>query len=349
MKVAIVHSDESSRAAIMQSFARDVAARQIELTGVASCEQALELFDVIHPDLMLVHLEAGEESGTMTGRDLCQEIRATEGKRHTGLVFLSDKADSEQRADELSVDMLGLGADDVLYTKVNAEVLLARVRTVLRFKAMTDELRSANHRLKLLSMTDDLTGLPNMRCFNQKFMAAIRRCRDGKTGLAVVMLDLDHFKSVNDTSNHLVGSHVLSTAGKLMRNSGILAESDIIARYGGDEFVMYLPTKDPQVAMAKAEAIRQAIAATVFEHDRVRVQLTASIGVAWTAPGFDGRAEDLIKAADIMLYRSKEFGRNRVSGMILRYPIDFDHISRAHLIDGDASSDDNHVIGLNKV
>ena len=198
-------------------------------------------------------------------------------------------------------------------------------------------------------MTDDLTGLPNMRSFNQRFMTAIRRCRDGKIGLAVVMLDLDHFKSVNDTSNHLVGSYVLATAGKLMRNSGILAEVDVVARYGGDEFVMYIPTKDPHAAIKKAEAIRKVIEATTFSHDGVSIQLTSSIGVSWTAPGFDGRAEDLVKAADLMLYRSKEGGRNRVTGMVLRYPIDFDHISRAHLIDGDASSDDDNVVGLHKV
>ena len=112
---------------------------------------------------------------------------------------------------------------------------------------------------------------------------------------------------------------------------------------------MYIPTKDPHAAIKKAEAIRKVIEATTFSHDGVSIQLTSSIGVSWTAPGFDGRAEDLVKAADLMLYRSKEGGRNRVTGMVLRYPIDFDHISRAHLIDGDASSDDDNVVGLHKV
>jgi len=349
MKVLVVHEQSTMRSAIVGIFAKDIATDQIVVSEVGSCEAALDVFDQLHPDLILVHLECGEANGTMTGRELCQEIRDSEGKRHTGLVFVSDKADSEQAADELAVECLGFGADDVMYTKANPDVILARVKTVLRFKAMTDELRSANHRLKLLSMTDDLTGLPNMRSFNQRFMTAIRRCRDGKNGLAVVMLDLDHFKSVNDTSNHLVGSYVLATAGKIMRSCGVLADVDVLARYGGDEFVMYIPTKDPQEVMKKGEGIRKVIEATTFSHDGVSRQLTCSIGVAWTAPGFDGRAEDLIKAADLMLYRSKENGRNRVSGMILRYPIDFDHISRAHLIDGDTGSDDDNVVGFNKV
>ena len=310
MVLVVADSVARNRDRLSAIFSGRGAAGQFDVRSVATGDAAMEEFSRAHPDLLLINIDVGG----LSARRICEEIRRTEGNRHTGIVFLVSDAAAE---DELAVECLELGADDVIDASAKGAVIAARVKSVLRLKAMTDELRSANHQLRVLSLTDDLTGLPNMRCFNQKFTGAVDDCRVGKSGLAVMMLDLDHFKSVNDTSNHLVGSHVLAELGKAIRQCRALEEKDVVARYGGDEFVTYMPADSLDVARAKAEAVRTAIADTKVSHDGVVVRLTASIGVAWVTPGFRERAEDLIKAADLMLYRSKAAGRNCVSAIEL--------------------------------
>ena len=100
--------------------------------------------------------------------------------------------------------------------------------------------------------------------------------------------------------------------------------------------------------MEKAKALGKLIERTSITYDKWTINVTASIGVAWAPAGFSGSNEDLVKAADAMLYRSKDNGRNRVSGMVLRYPIDFDHIGGTHLVDGDSGSDNNSVPRIHK-
>ncbi len=174
-----------------------------------------------------------------------------------------------------------------------------------------------------------------MRCFNQKFLEAWEK-RDEKpedpantlhrSQLAVIMIDLDHFKNVNDTVNHLMGSYVISEVGKLIHSSGIIGPEDLGARYGGDEFIIFGHAPFLDGISEKAEKLRTLIAQTTFTRDSISIKITGSFGVAWAAPIFKGKAEDLIKAADYMLYRSKENGRNKVSSMILEQPIALDHI-----------------------
>ena len=164
-----------------------------------------------------------------------------------------------------------------------------------------------------------------------------------KPGAAVTMMDLDHFKSVNDSTSHLTGSYVIGATGKLLRDGVWPRKKAWAARYGGDEFIMVCEASDLPTVMNQADHVRRTIATYQYEHDDAQVSITASLGVAWVEPGFAGRAEDIIKAADLMLYRSKEQGRNRVSGMSLRYPVDLDHISRAHLVNGDTRCDDDEL------
>ncbi len=299
-------------------------------------------FDLIqnhHPDLILLdaHFRA------TSAKDICAYVRERDAERHTGIVFLGAASD---RVD-LSVECLEMGADDYFRLDTTDREFLARINAVLRLKAMTDDLRSANHRLHLLSLTDELTGLHNMRSFNQTFAQKIRQVRDGKTGVGVIMIDLDHFKKVNDSANHLVGSYVIGEVGKLIRCSGILGADDCAARYGGDEYVIMIGEGDLAGVMEKSKAIHELIGQAAFLRDGFSVKLTASVGAAWCIAGYAGKDEDVIKAADLMLYQSKRLGRNRINGVELRDPIDLDHISRAHLVDGDSGSDDHYVARVN--
>jgi diguanylate cyclase (GGDEF)-like protein len=166
-------------------------------------------------------------------------------------------------------------------------------------------------------MTDDLTGLANMRSFTEHFSEALRRCRKSKVALGVIMLDIDHFKNVNDTTNHLMGSYVLGAVGQILRTRGALASTDFPARYGGDEFIILSEVESQIELEEKADQLRLLIAQEIFERDGDKVMVTASFGAAFVPPGYAGRGDDLIKAADLMLYYSKNHGRNRVSGVTL--------------------------------
>ena len=334
MKIMVVDSRDVARDELCDLLRANKGAELYELCIARDGEEAMRIFLVEQPDLILIHLEEGSDGG----KDLCGQIRASEGRSHTGIIFLSE---GSMDIDALSVACLEMGADDFLRPGSSSQELMARIKAVLRLKAMTDELRSANHRLRVLSQTDDLTGLANMRAYNQKYSEVVKRCRDGEVSFGVIMLDIDHFKNVNDSSDHLMGSFVLSEIGYLIRSEEIFSDHDVPARFGGDEFVMLCLDESPQDVMGKADRLRRAIEKHVFVRDNHSKQVTASLGVAWVGKGFHGPAEDVIKAADLMLYRSKESGRNRLSGMHLKYPVDLDKIGRAHLVSGDLRDNDS--------
>ena len=299
-------------------------------------DEALSLFNSFHPDLILVNL-VGSLSEVMT---LCKEVRKSQDTRHTGIVIVQGasliQADTVARC-------LEAGADDFIERKATPREIAARVHAVFRFKITYDELRSANHQLMLQSLTDDLTGLHNMRSFTQEYSKLFSRSQLTKSGFGILMLDLDRFKSVNDTTNHLVGSYVISEVGKIINKSTLVYKDTVPARYGGDEYIICQGSDNPQEIMALGELIRSNIENRVFSFDNEKIKLTASVGFSWMPSGYEGSQDVPIKAADLMLYRSKEKGRNQVRGMMLRNAVDFDHVSRLHLVDGDTSSNYNDV------
>jgi two-component system cell cycle response regulator len=291
--------------------------------------QVLDIFCTEHPDVVIINVDdLGAEAF-----NLCGLIRKVEKNRHSGIIFYSESAIDQGKVDLDKV--LECGADDLINTRIGDHEFLARIHSIYRFKLMTDRLRTANHKLKQLSLTDELTGLSNMRSFNIEYQKLIKNCRDGQSGLGLIMFDLDRFKSINDTANHLVGSFVISEIGQLLRFSGVLPEGSLAARYGGDEYIVAVPSADVKSVWQIADKIHDLIVRSVFKKEQFSFKLTASFGVAWVEPGFDGKSDDLIRGSDLMLYRSKKMGRNQVNGIILRYPIDFEDLGKPHLIDKD--------------
>lgn len=291
--------------------------------------QVLDIFCTEHPDVVIINVDdLGAEAF-----NLCGLIRKVEKNRHSGIIFYSENAIDQGKVDLDKV--LECGADDLIDTRIGDHEFLARIHSIYRFKLMTDRLRTANHKLKQLSLTDELTGLSNMRSFNIEYQKLIKNCRDGQGGLGLIMFDLDRFKSINDTANHLVGSFVISEIGQLLRFSGVLPEGSLAARYGGDEYIVAVPSDDVKSVWQIADKIHDLIVRSVFKKEQFSFKLTASFGVAWVDPGFDGKSDDLIRGSDLMLYRSKKMGRNQVNGIILRYPIDFEDVGKPHLIDKD--------------
>ena len=166
--------------------------------------------------------------------------------------------------------------------------------------------------LKKAATTDGLTGLANRATFDAFLAEELAQATGTKRPLALVMIDIDRFKSVNDTHGHPAGDAVLRHLGKLL--SSTAQELDLAARYGGEEMALVLPGLDRAAAAALAEQVREAISARPVDvGEGVRLPITASFGVAAFEPGNPlGRPELLVKAADRALYHAKESGRDRV-------------------------------------
>jgi two-component system cell cycle response regulator len=157
-------------------------------------------------------------------------------------------------------------------------------------------------------VTDDLTGLHNSRYLRDALHREAKRAVRYGRPLSVLFVDLDGFKRVNDTHGHLCGSRTLVEAGMLLR--ACARESDVVARYGGDEFVIVLPDTPSAGAMVVARRMRDRLAAHVFlEALHLEVRLTASVGIA-TLPDVTLAPEELLRAADEAMYRVKERGKN---------------------------------------
>lgn len=169
-----------------------------------------------------------------------------------------------------------------------------------------------NARLEQLAQTDPLTQLLNRRALTERITAEMERALRYDSTLALLMIDLDHFKRVNDTYGHLVGDDVLRDVAKLLVDT--IRVSDIVARYGGEEFLVLLPETDDAGAESFADRIRAAVEEHDFtdngEHPQLR--LTASIGVAMYPAARIESVEDLFARSDAALYRAKADGRNRV-------------------------------------
>jgi diguanylate cyclase (GGDEF)-like protein len=206
--------------------------------------------------------------------------------------------------------VLGAGASDYLVKPFDVEELVARARVHLKIKHLQDELRDKNLRLEALSRTDELTGLNNRRYFMELATTELGRVRRHATPLALMMIDADHFKYINDTMGHLCGDRVLAAIGKALRIG--IRNYDIAGRYGGEEFALLLPQTRPDDARSVAERCRQTIASTEVEHDGQSVRVTVSVGIAALPEAPASNIEELVKFADEALYRAKAGGRNQV-------------------------------------
>src|SRR5690606_6642200 len=175
----------------------------------------------------------------------------------------------------------------------------------------TEELEKANAKLKQISATDGLTGLMNRRAFEELFEIEYKRAYREKSPLAIIMVDLDHFKKINDQYGHPFGDQCLIQAAGLIR-SNIRRPPDAAARYGGEEFILLLPNTDLEGALCVARNILESFNSTEVQSDGIRLTMTASFGVACQIPDSHTSREALLKEADNYLYQAKEKGRNRI-------------------------------------
>lgn len=207
---------------------------------------------------------------------------------------------------------LELGADDYLRKPFAIIELVSRVHVRFRIRDLREELRIANQKLADLSITDDLTGLYNMRSIYERIDYEIKRANRSGRFVASIMLDMDHFKSVNDGHDHLFGSFVIKEMGRLLAKT--LRETDFAARYGGDEFLIVLTETDEQGVITFCNRLCEKVRSHVFKDGNDEIKLTLSLGYAIGSPAFTYNARDIVRTADHALYESKEKGRNQVNG-----------------------------------
>jgi two-component system, cell cycle response regulator len=258
------------------------------VVGARNGDEALQLAAEHDPDLLLLDVSMP----VLNGHDLCLALTA-DNPAPPPVIFLSGRTLPKDR-------VLGLeaGAVDYMTKPFDAHELIARVAVALRTRR-----RIAS--LALDASVDRMTGLLNRAQLDDRLLEAVTRATDAGTNLGCVLLDLDHFKSVNDRFGHLTGDQVLrEVAARLRRN---LRSNDPVFRYGGEEFFVLVERGDGPGAMFIAEKLLGAIA----DEPIAGLEITASAGVALWAPTFTEPAE-LLEAADAALYEAKRSGRARV-------------------------------------
>lgn len=211
---------------------------------------------------------------------------------------------------ERKIRGLEQGASDYITKPFDPEELVARVKIHLKIKNLQDDLKQSNEKLLELSNTDHLTGLFNRRYMMESLGREVQRNTRKGGHLSLILLDIDHFKDVNDIYGHLQGDVVLQKVALLLKKE--LRAYDCAARYGGEEFIAILPDSTLSEAIFVAERIRQSIMDTKFSDKLIGLSLTASMGVATFPLEGVTTVDGFIKVADDALYRAKNSGRNRV-------------------------------------
>jgi diguanylate cyclase (GGDEF)-like protein len=257
----------------------------------------------------------------MDGLELCKRLRSTDTGRDLYILILTG-----QNEEERIVEAFEAGADDHVAKPVNSRLLLARIRPGIRVIELQERLQGevrekdeANARLaiekrkfKVASMTDALTELPNRRYAMKRLEKEWATSARASLPLSVILLDIDHFKIVNDTYGHDVGDEVLKATAHAVNR--VLRTSDTCTRMGGEEFLVICPGTPLEGAGQLAERIRVAIETNQVQRPAfTQGNVTVSLGVACNANGAAGSIDELLKAADEAVYQAKRLGRNRIA------------------------------------
>ena len=279
-----------------------------EVIWAKSGIEGLKLARIEKPDLIVLDVVMQD----MDGLAVCRWLKMSPESRDIPIIMLTVRGELQERVEGLNV-----GADDYLPKPFADEELDARIFAALRVKAKARELEKRNselqsmlHHVEALAITDPLTGLFNRRRFDDVLAREFALTRRYATPLSCLMIDIDHFKRINDLYGHDAGDRVLS--GVASRITTRLREVDTAARFGGEEFAVLLPQTPKQGATVVAERIAAMIRGEHFEFAEGSASVTVSIGVADCRDVAGGAPEALVKAADSALYLAKSLGRNQV-------------------------------------
>ncbi len=284
-KILVAAASAPDRDRLAATLARDGLVSEVVADAAAALRRASDVQLAIVGD-------------ALAAEGLIEALKSAPRQAMLPLLALSSGSASERAR------LLDRGADDCLPASFAEEELSARVRALLRLGGQFEQLARRQQELEQLSREDGLTGLLNHRSIKERLAEEFRRAQRHGDALSLLMVDLDHFKSLNDRRGHPFGDRVLRRVAGLLAEA--VRETDVCGRYGGEEFVVLLPRTALNGALTVAERVRGSVEAAAFEGER----LTLSVGVA----GFPGSAVNpdlLLRAADEALYASKREGRNR--------------------------------------
>jgi two-component system cell cycle response regulator len=269
-----------------------------EVSEAVDGATALEHCRRMPPDVVLLDVEMPG----LDGYQVLAELKSDPDLRDIPVVFLT----SRDRMEDVVAGLRG-GAHDYLKKPFDTPELIARVASAVHTKQLQDQLRERNHQLDQLSRTDALTGLFNRRHLDEELARRYADAHRHGHDLCALLLDIDHFKAVNDTYGHPAGDVVLREFAARVQHE--LRAGDVAGRWGGEEFLVILPNTDLDGARTMAERIRLAAAATPIPAHDHHISVTVSGGCA-LGPG--DSVEGLLAAADTCLYQAKAGGRDRV-------------------------------------
>jgi len=277
-----------------------VAADHDIVDSVSNGPEALEKIAAQDFDLLVVSLNLTHEDGLR----LVSHLRSNERTRNLPIVMIGEEEDMDRIAHGLEI-----GAHDYIMRPVEKNELLARIRTQIRRKRFQEKLRSSYENSLSMALTDQLTGLYNRRYFEVHLQKLLEKNNESNKALGLLMFDIDNFKSVNDTYGHNVGDEILVQFAERLKNS--LRSFDLVARLGGEEFVVILPEVSIARAHMISERLRRLIADTPFPCGTPEgtLPITTSIGGTIIEAGVPDM-KDVLERADKCLYEAKDSGRN---------------------------------------
>lgn len=269
---------------------------EFDVRFALSGRDALRLVQESQPDLVLLDIDMPE----MSGIEVCRHLRAEPTFEATPVIFITSHNDADSE-----VEALNAGGSDFIAKPLNQVVVVARIRLHLKLKLQHDVLNDFVY-------IDGLTGVGNRRKLDEALDAEWRHCRRSGLPLALMMIDIDHFKLYNDHYGHGQGDQCLQAVAQAIRG-GFNRPHDVVARYGGEEFACLMPETDLHAALGKAAATLEAIQSLHLPHavSPIAPEVSVSIGVAVLIPN-GPHFEILMEEADRALYDAKHEGRNRV-------------------------------------
>lgn len=239
------------------------------------------------------------------GVELCRRIRAAAREPYIYILLLTARTESQDL-----IEGMDAGADDYLTKPFNTQELRVRLRAGRRILELQEELLEAREALRIQATHDCLTGILNRASILERLRNELSRGAREKQSTAVLLLDLDHFKQVNDTRGHMIGDAVLREATQRMKSA--IRRYDSVGRYGGEEFLVVLPVSSDAEASQVAERVRQAVASEPYRAGNDSFSVTCSIGLCWRKSPYVHDADQMVREADTALYQAKNRGRNCV-------------------------------------
>ena len=299
--ILIVEDEKVTRELLKKKLTKEGYAVVAVDNGLEALEKLKEtFFRIVISDWLMPGLD---------GLSLCRAIRKKEWGGYVFIIILTHKNSKDD-----IVSGLEAGADDYLTKPFHHAELIARIKSGIRIINLEQSLRFANEEIRLLSITDSLTGCFNRSYFNERFPIELTRAKRYRHSLSLIICDIDHFKKINDNYGHQAGDVVLKEFAAMIMAS-IRDKVDWMVRYGGEEFLIILPETDIGGAQILAERLREKLTKKTIAASGHAISVTACFGSTCLNPDSEGdlyTQESIIKAADALLYEAKESGRNRV-------------------------------------